>query len=199
MQNSHVKLMATVLLTCTSFASSLALAQNDHAKNPKVTAAPWSSLPLGSCEVQIESSAYVEHAFVYCQGAPKIASMGVFEHNNANTSVAALSAAECHASLNGKKIICFGGGLADNGVSIPNVIVIPAAKSCDSLNWAADAQGEMNLVGTGCRFNNGSKNPNSSSITLSDYMYVSHAHPNPRINNNDGDLSTQGSVGDIVD
>ena len=199
MQNSHVKLMATVLLACTSFTSTHVLAQNDHAKAPKVKAAPWASLPLGSCEVQVETSDYNELAFVYCQGAPKIASMGVFENDNANTSVAALSTAQCHASLNGKKIICFGNGLADGGVLIPNVFSIPAAKSCDSLNWANDEQGQMNLYGTGCMFNNGNKNPDASSISLNDYLYISGKRQNPRINNDNGDLSTQGSLGDVVD
>ncbi len=194
MSNIQQKLISGLVLV-----SSALSIQAVQAKTTSVNAAPWSSLSVGSCHIQTENTSSGDFSLVYCKGAPKMAAMGVVDHANASYSTASLAAAQCDASLNGRDIVCFGSDLASEGVQIPRVLTVPAARSCDSITWQSDEAGNLSLNGYGCKFANGERNPQLSSITLSEYTEAADNQPTPGVSNTGGGIVANGGIGDVID
>lgn len=194
MQKNHQILITAVILMSATLGISSA-----HAKVPTLKASPWSSLPVGNCLVQIKNTNAKSYSFIYCKGAPKKAAMGIVDHTNVTYSAASLASAQCLASANGRDIRCFSDDFSRDGVVIPQVLAIPAAKSCDALNWQPNGQGELYLHATGCMLDDGSKNPQATSVSMSDYIQAAEGFKRPRLSNVDGDLTPLGGVGDVID
>lgn len=208
MKNTNRIAMTSVFLAFTTMGSNLAqattfensntsAAQNNASKNKPVKNNPWKRLALGNCRSQ--TTADESYSFLYCKGAPLSASVAVIDHNTVNYSATTLNAAQCHASLNGRNVVCFNADMGNQGIEIHGVTAVPAANSCDSLAWKIDESGELNLQGNGCRQARGGKNRQPTRVNLFDFMDAIDAWDLPTVINHDGELHQIGLGSEVED
>ena len=185
MQNIK-RILTTSIILATASMSTTAQAANAIA----IKTNPWAELSVGSCLVQATPGS--NYAFAYCKGAPLSTSLAVVTHDSA----AELRSSQCHVSLNGRNVVCFGQN--NQGFKLTNVVTIPAANQCDSFSWNNDSWGEMNLTAYGCVQANGSKNQQGSTLALSDILSAAQSWYAPGIANVNGQLLTQTGEDEVI-
>ncbi|MCJ8268829.1 MAG: hypothetical protein MJK04_05430, partial [Psychrosphaera sp.] len=189
MQNTKKILMTSIILATTSMS---AITQAANAITVKIN--PWTALSVGSCLMQ--ASADSDYSFLYCKGAPLSTSLVIVAHDSVKYSASELKSTQCHVSLNGRNVTCFG---QDNqGIELANVVTMKAANQCDSFSWRNDSWGELNLTASGCLQADGSKNQQVSTLALSDLLSAAQSWYEPGIASVNGELVTQIGEDEVI-